>query len=107
MKNLKVRTKLLVSLAVIIAVTLVLGVTAFISIGHMNNSIETFSQKAVPNTRYSQQIQIELEKVQVSMLRALLETDIDLVNKQMQGVTEDMTTLNNIISVYKQSASGC
>ncbi len=104
MKNLKVRTKLLVSLAVIIAVTLVLGVTAFISIGHMNNSIETFSQKAVPNTRYSQQIQIELEKVQVSMLRALLETDIDLVNKQMQGVTEDMTTLNNIISVYKQSA---
>ncbi len=104
MKNLKLRAKLLVCLAVIIAATLALGITAFISIGHMNTSINTFSQSAVPNTKYSQQIQIELEKVQVGMLRALLETDLNLADKQIQGVTEDTTVLNDIFNVYKQNA---
>lgn len=105
MKNLKLRMKLLISLAVIILATLVLGITAFISIRHINNQVNVFAQKAVPNTKYSQQIQTQLEKVQINMLRALIESDLNLISQQLQEVNEDTTNLNNILSLYKQNAS--
>ncbi len=105
MKNLKLRMKLLISLAVIILATLVLGITAFISIRHINNQVNVFAQKAVPNTKYSQQIQTQLEKVQINMLRALIENDLNLISQQLQEVDEDTTNLNNILSLYKQNAS--
>ncbi|NDO46382.1 methyl-accepting chemotaxis protein [Clostridium sp. MD294] len=105
MKNLRLKMKLLISLAVIILATLVLGITAFISIRHINNQVNIFAQKAVPNTKYSQQIQTQLEKVQINMLRALIESDLNLISQQLQEVNEDTTNLNNIISLYKQNAS--
>lgn len=105
MKNLRLKMKLLISLAVIILATLVLGITAFVSIRHINNQVNVFAQKAVPNTKYSQQIQTQLEKVQINMLRALIENDLNLISQQLQEVNEDTTNLNNIISLYKQNAS--
>lgn len=105
MKNLKLKIKLLISLAVIILTTLVLGITAFISIRHINNQINIFAQKAVPNTKYSQQIQLYLEKIQVNMLRALIEDDADFIAEQSQGIREDVASLNNVISLYKQNAT--
>lgn len=104
MKNLRVRMKLLISLAVIVVMTLILGITAFISISRMNSSVNTFSQRAVPNTKYAKQIQIQLEKVQVNMLRAVSEKDVDLINQELQRADEDMAELNNTIQVYKQVA---
>lgn len=105
MKNLRLKMKLLVSLAVIIVGTLVLGITAFVSIRHINNQVNVFAQKAVPNTKYSQQIQTQLEKIQINMLRALIENDSNLISQQLQEVDEDRTNLNNILSLYKQNAS--
>ncbi len=105
MKNMKIRMKLLVSLAVIIVATLVLGITAFVSTGHINNQVNIFAQKAVPNTKYSQQIRLQVEKVQVSMLRALIETDVSLISNELQNIDEDIAEMNNLISLYKQNAS--
>lgn len=104
MKNLRVRMKLLVSLAIIVIATLVLGITAFISIGHVNDQVGIFTQRAVPNTKYAQQIQTQLEKVQVDMLSAIIETDANLISQRLQSVTEDTTGINDIISLYKQTA---
>ena len=47
MKNMKIRMKLLVSLAVIIVATLVLGITAFVSTGHINNQVNILRRFAV------------------------------------------------------------
>ncbi len=105
MKNMKIRMKLLVSLAVIIVATLVLGITAFVSTGHINNQVNIFAQKAVPNTKYSQQIRLQVEKVQVSMLRALIETDISLISNELKNIDADIAEMNNLISLYKQNAS--
>ena len=105
MKNMKIRMKLLVSLAVIIVATLVLGITAFVSTGYINNQVNIFAQKAVPNTKYSQQIRLQVEKVQVSMLRALIETDISLISNELKNIDADIAEMNNLISLYKQNAS--
>ena len=105
MKNMRIRMKLLVSLAVIAVATLILGITSFVSIGHINNQVNIFAQKAVPNTKYSQQIRLQVEKVQVSMLRALIETDISNITNELQDIDTEIAEMNNLVSLYKQNAS--
>ena len=105
MKNMRIRMKLLVSLAVIAVATLILGITSFVSIGHINNQVNIFAQKAVPNTKYSQQIRLQVEKVQVSMLRALIETDASNITNELQDIDTEIAEMNNLVSLYKQNAS--
>ena len=105
MKNLKLRMKLIVCLAIIIVGTLILGITSFISIRYLNSQNNIFAQKAIPNTKYSEQVQIQLEKLQVDLLKAVIADDLSSTQQELQKLDEDMTDLVNLVSLYKQNAS--
>ena len=52
MKNLKIFYKLLISFSAILLVTFILGITALVSINHMDKISDGFSRQSIPSINY-------------------------------------------------------
>ena len=105
MKNMKLKTKLLFSFGIILMGTIILAITAFISVSSISKELDVFEKTVVPNTEYAHEIHTQLVSVRASLLEAMTEeTDTD-VQKRLQQADTASQQLYNIISLYKQNAT--
>ncbi len=64
MKNLKITAKLLVSFGIVIALVIALGVVALLNIGSINQIVNLYATKTLPNTNYLWEIRVDMTSVE-------------------------------------------
>ena len=62
MKNLKIFYKLLISFSAILLVTFILGITALVSINHMDKISDGFSRQSIPSINYLSDARFRLRR---------------------------------------------
>ncbi len=75
MKNLKISAKLLLSFGLVIALVIVLGIVSLLSIGTLNQAVDQYATKTVPNTGYIGDIRRNMLAVELHLAEAIAAPD--------------------------------
>ena len=105
MKNMRLKTKLLFSFAIILMGTIILAATAFIGTARLSQEINMLAQKSVPNVKYVQQIQTQIRTIRMSLLEALAENNDAGIRSELEEANTAFAQLDTLISEYKQNAT--
>ncbi len=103
MKNLKISTKLLLGFGSVLLVLIVLGLSAFISVIKLNNVVNEFEHKSMPNTSTIWQMRRNLVSVQRYTLLMIANTDPKLIDEAIKKCDEDRQKVNDNLSYLKEN----
>ena len=104
MKNLKVSAKLLLGFGSVIVFIIVLGITAFVGLGDMNQAVQLYSAKTVPNTRQIGDIGQQMVLVERYLVEAVATVDDDERAELMERILAAGQDLADAIDVFNQNA---
>ena len=94
MKNLKISAKLLVSFGGIVGIIILLGTVSFAGLGSINQMVQLYAEKTLPNTRNLEDIRREMVIIERFLVEAIATVD----NKERESLvsqtlaTRDMLT---------------
>ena len=105
LKNMKIRSRMLLSYALIIAISMVASVTALVMLRSVGANLTSFYNNNYAVTTYAWTARRAMQAARADILRALLETDKDVTEQQVDSAKENLAamreTFPNIRSTFK------
>ncbi len=101
MKNLKIRTKLLLGFSAVLLLMLTLGVTAITSVSGLNTVLTEYKEKNLPNVDYIWQMRRNLISLQRYLLISIQELDSNLTEESLNAAQKDKADLTKAIEKFR------
>ncbi len=104
MKNLKISAKLLVSFGIILVMVVVLGVVSIINLGNINQIVNLYATKTVPNTEYIWSIRRNMISVERYLAEAIAASSRDTKLALLDKANSESQKLKDVIAKYNANA---
>lgn len=104
MKNLKVRSKLMVEALILIGFMLITTMWAIYGMSRINSANDVLAQKSLVNVEYVWQLRRNLISQQRYLLTALAESDLTEIAEYLELMEDDVESNEEIMAVYKKNA---
>ncbi len=101
MKNLKIRTKLLLGFSAVLLLMIILGITAISSVSGLNTLLTEYKEKNLPNVDYIWQMRRNLVSLQRYLLIAIQDFEGDLTEQSLAKAKEDRESLTKTIDKFR------
>ncbi len=103
MKNAKIKTKLIFSFGIVLALLLVIGISAFISINNLNSVVYSYKSKSLPSVDSLAKIRRSMISIQRDLLLASVSPDQNVTDESIQQAQSDRQLLNEALESFKQT----
>lgn len=101
LKNLKIRAKLIVGYGIILFMMIVLIVVSVLGMKTMNEQVENYSDKTLPNTHEVWRMRRDMVTMQRDMLIALTESDQAAIESTLVSIEEEGKVLLETLEAYR------
>ncbi len=106
MKNMKIRSRLLVSYAIIIALLLISGIVAIVMLSQVGESLQSFYEQQFQTIDNSWDARRTVFSARGYILQACIEDDQATTNELVQNARDDFTTLKTLINEVDETFQG-
>ncbi len=104
MKNLKVSAKLIVGFGIIFVTVVILGLASIINIDRLNEIVDLYATKTMPNTETIWEIRSDMISVQRYLTEAIATEDRQIRLSMLDKATSEGQSLLEAIEHYKSNA---
>lgn len=104
MKNLKVRSKLMVEALILIGFMLITTMWAIYGMSRINSANDVLAQKSLVNVEYVWQLRRNLISQQRYLLTALAESDLTEIAEYLELMEDDVESNEEIMALFKKNA---
>ncbi len=101
MKNLRIKSKLMVGFGTVFAMLVILGISAFFCVNKMAKVADQFAFETVPNTGYIWQIRRHMLAIQKNILLTLVVSDPEQIKQAMAAADQARTDMMTAVEAYK------
>lgn len=105
MKNLKMRTKLMISFGIVICLTVFIAMAGFLGMYSLNNRIEVMMTKTIPNTEGIWEIRRNLQSEASWMLLAMQEKDSGKRADSLSSAQEEFEQSKELFTTLKSNTT--
>ncbi len=104
MKNLKIKTKLLVGFGIVLVMLILLGVMSFDSIGRINDVVNDFSTKTVPDIASVWQMRRAMQAIQKNLALATASTEYKDIEEAITECNLERSSLTEAVDAFKKNS---
>ncbi len=101
MKNIKIKTKLILSFGMVLALLMVIGVSAFVSINNLNAVVSDYKNKNLPSVDALAIIKRSIISIQRDLLLASVSPDQSVTDQCIEDVQTERDILNKALDNFK------
>ncbi len=106
MKNMKIRTRLLVSYAIIIVFLLVIGITAIVMLGQVGNSLDSFYNQQFQTIDNTWNARRSVFACRADIFQAIIEDDAAAIQEAVQAAKDEFQTVKDSIAEADNTFQG-
>lgn len=103
MKNLKVRSKLLLGFGIVLLLTLIISVASLVSLDALDNQSDTLVEKTITNNNYVWEMRRNLLSAQRYELMALISSDQSEIEEYLGNVESEIARTEEVLEAYKKN----
>ncbi len=106
MKNMKIRTRLLVSYAIVIVFLLIVGITAIVMLGQVGDSLDSFYNKQFQTIDNTWSARRSVFACRANIFQAIIETDAAAIQEAVQAAKDEYQTVKDSIALVDDTFEG-
>ncbi len=106
MKNMKIRTRLLVSYAIIIVFLLIVGITSIVMLGRVGDSLDSFYNQQFQTIDNTWNARRSVFACRADIFQAIIETDAATIQENAQAAKDEFQTVKNAIALADDTFQG-
>ncbi len=106
MKNMKIRTRMVVSYLIIVALLMVSGIVSIVMLTKVGDSLQSFYDNQFQTVQNALDARRLVFKVRAEVFQAIVETDEGKIKEYIQAAKDDFQELNTIIKSIDETYEG-
>jgi len=106
LKNMKIRTRMIVSYLIIVALLLIAGITSIVMLGNVSQTLEDFYNQQFQTVDNAWNARRTVFSARANIFQALLESDPTTTRNATQSAQDDFQTIRDCIDLIETTFAG-